>query len=121
MPNIKIRIEVEVDGRALSGFPLTRRLEVDETQAFGYEKSSAAGYAAIPADQLDVIKALILGTDQTITVRLDGQSDAGIVLNPGGLLIVLDAMIDAGAGASNAKLENTSGNTVNVKGIAGGT
>lgn len=121
MPNVKIRIEVEVDGQALAGFPVTRRIEVDEAQAFDYEKASGAGYAALPADQLDTIQALILRSDQAITLRLNNQSDAGVLLNAGGLVIVLDATIAAGAGAMNAKLENTSGSTAGINGIAGGT
>lgn len=121
MTTIKVRIEVEVDGVAPDGFPVTRRIEVDEIQSFAYEKVDGGGYEALPADKLDTIQALVLTADKAITLRLDGQSDAGIVLNAGGLMIVLDATIDAGAGASNAKLDNSSGSTANVKGVAGGT
>jgi len=121
MSTIKITVDVEVDSISLPGYPKIRRLEVDESQQFKYEKTSGAGFAAIPLDQLDEIQALLLESDQQVTVRLDGQSDAGIVLNAGGLLILLDTDIDAGAGASNASLENTSGSTATIKGIGVGT
>ena len=121
MSTFKVTVNVELDSRSLPGYPKIRRLEVDENQQFKYEKTTGAGFTAIPLDQLAEIQALLLESDQQVTVRLDGQTDAGIVLNPGGLLLLLDVDIDAGAGTSNASLENTSGSTANIQGLGGGT
>jgi hypothetical protein len=121
MSSIKVTINIELDAITLPGYPVIRRLEVDENQQFKYEKTSGGGFSALPLDQLGEIQALLLESDQQITLRLDGQSDAGIVLNPGGLIFLMDVDIDAGAGASNASVENASGSTANIKGIGAGT
>ena len=121
MPNIKVKIDVEVDGKSLDGYPVVRRLTVDELQSFKYEKATGGGYTLVPAAQLGEIQALILTADQPLTLRLDGQTDAGLVMNAGALVILMDVDIDAGAGVNNASLDNGSGNTALVKGLAGGT
>ena len=124
MPQLKVKIEVDYDGITLPGFPVIRRLELDEGQQFEYEKADdgdATTFSALPADQIATIQALILQTDQVVTLRLDGQTDAGIVVNAGGLVLLFDVTIDAGAGASNAKVNNNSGATALLKGITGGT
>ena len=123
MPQVKITVLVEVDVRVLGGFPLVRRLEVDESQQFAYEKANdgdAVTFSAMPTDQLAEIQALILQADQAVTLRLDNQSDAGIVVNAGGLVCLVDVDIDAGA-TTNAKVNNNSGVAANLKGVAGGT
>lgn len=123
MPNLKIIVNVELDGAQAPGFPLTRRIFVDEVQQFEYEKlsQSAGVHQALPADQLESIQALIIQASDVLSVRLDGQSDAGIILNRGGILIILDATIDAGAGSANASVSNINGDPITVKGLAGGT
>lgn len=124
MPTLKLVVSLESDGKQVPGFPVVRRLTVPETQQFAYEKADdgdAVTFSAVPADQLAEIQALVLRTDQQLTFRFDGQSDAGIVLNAGGVLVFLDSDIDAGAGANNAKVNNDSGSTANVVGFAGGT
>lgn len=124
MPNLKLSIQLEIDGNPVSGFPLVRRITVDELQQYQYEEpddGDTVTFSALPADQIASIQALLVQTDQEITLRFDGQSDAGIVLNSGGIILILDGTIDAGAGASNAKVNNNSGTIANLKGFAGGT
>ena len=67
------------------------------------------------------IRDSIITANQQLTFRLDGQSDAGIVLNAGGLIALFNVDIDAGAGSSNASVNNNSGSTATITGIAGGT
>lgn len=125
MNSVEITITARKNGEPLAGFPFTRRMEVDELQSFSYEKladNNITSFAALPADQLDTIQLLVVKTDIPITLRLDGQTDAGIMLNAGGMLILVDATIDAGAGASNASVNNPDAAlTATVKGIAAGT
>ena len=109
------------NNQRLSGFdPIVRRITCDESQGFTYEKATGGGYVAVPSNQLDTIQALLLTADQALTVRLDGQTDAGIVLGAGGLLLIVNATIDAAA-ATNVTIDNSSGSTANVKGLAAGT
>ena len=124
MPALRIVVTAELDGVPLKGFPWVRRLAVDEAQSFEYEQTAhgdAITFTAVPADQLATIQALLLRPDKAVTLRLDGQTDAGIVINADGFVLLADVTIDAGAGASNAKLNNNSGATAVIQGTAVGT
>lgn len=124
MPTLTVKVDVEIDGTPIAGFPIVRRLTVDEVQSFDYEQAAhgdAVTFAAIPADQLAEIQALLVRTDKPVTLRLDGQADAGVGLNAGGLILLLDVDVDAGAGAANAKVNNNSGATATLRGLAAGT
>jgi len=120
MPTYELTVRLKRDGESVNGYPIHRRLEVDEAVTFDHEEATGGGYVTLPTGELDEINFLALRVDQQVTIRLDGQTDAGIVLNAGGALFIIDADIDAGASA-NATISNASGSTVNVKGFAGGT
>ena len=124
MPVLKVSINAELDGQPILGFPIVRRAVVDEVQQFEFELATAGDattFTGVPADQIASIQNLILRPDQQVTLRLDGQTDAGIVLDADSILLILGATIDAGAGASNAKLNNNSGATAVIRGLCGGT
>ena len=125
MSSLELSVMVKRDGIASPGFPVTRRIEIDEIQSFKYDKAAdndSTTFSAVPADQIASIQALCIRTSKAITLRLDGQTDAGIVLNAGGMIVILDATIDAGAGASNASVNNPDDADVAlVEGFAAGT
>ncbi len=124
MPTVKLVIQLEIDNKPVAGFPLVRRLSVDEIQNYNYEEPNDGDmttFSLIPADQLATIQALLIRSDKQVNIRLDGQTDAGILLSADGILLIIGATIDAGAGASNAKVNNNSGATAQVQGFAGGT
>lgn len=122
MASLKVTVLVEQDGVPLD--PIVRRIEADELQGFSYEKvgTSDATYSAVPTGELGTVQALVIDTDQTVTLRLNGQSSAGIVLNPGGLLVLVDATLNAGA-TTNVTVNNAAAPAVValLKGLAGGT
>lgn len=118
--NLEINITVKRDGKVLGGFPLYRRLQVDEVQQFSTEQATGGGYASLPISLLDTLQALILSPSKQVTVRLNGQSDAGLVVNAGGLLLFIDGSAAAGA-STNATTSNSSGSTAVLEGLAGGT
>lgn len=121
MPTFKLTILAEVDGRSLPGFPLIRRLAVDEAQAFAYEQTAhgdAVTFTAAPTAEIATVQVLHLRTDKAITIRLANQSDAGIGLEPGGLLFLLDGTL---AAATNVAVNNNSGETAFIEGVAGGS
>lgn len=117
---LDVTVTVKRNGRDVPGFPYSKRMLVDEVQQFSYEKATGGGYETLPTTQIATIQALILAPDQALTVRLDGQSDAGIALNAGGLLLVLDSTTDAGASTNNT-IDNSSGSTANIVGLGAGT
>ena len=119
--NVKIEI-TKAGGEPIDGFPFSRRIVVDEIQAFRYEKANdgdSITFTSIPSDQLSEIQLLALRSDQPITLRLDNQVDAGIFINANGLVLLLNVDLDAGA-STNARL-NSNGAVAVVKGFAGGT
>jgi len=120
MPAYELIVQLKRDGEAVDGYPTHRRIEVDEAATFDHEEATGGGFVTLPTGELDEINFLALRVDRQVTVRLDGQTDAGIVLNAGGALFIIDADIDAGA-STNVTLSNASGNIVNVKGFCGGT
>lgn len=117
---LDVTVTVKLNGKDIAGFPYQKRLTVDEVQQFAYEKATGGGYAAVPTNQLDTIQAFIFTADQAVTLRLDGQSDAGIVLTAGGLVLIMDATLDASS-TTNATLDNSSGSTANITGLGAGT
>ncbi len=121
--NLKITVSVELDGNQVAGFPVTRRISVDETYSFAYEHADdgdTTTFTTVPDSKVAETQVLVITSDQKITVRIDGQTDAGTVLNANGLLLIIDSDIDAGAG-SNIKINNNTGNTANIVGVGGGT
>ena len=122
MPVIEVTVQCTLDSKPLDGFPFTRRVEVSESQTINVQKVVDGAYAALPTvDYIPSIGVLILRTDSgPFGVRLNAQSDAGISLNAGGLLIVVDGAIASGA-ATNVKVQNTSGATAGVRGLVAGT
>lgn len=117
---LDITVIIKRNGRDVAGFPYQKRMVVDELQSFAYEKATGGGYETLPTTQIATLQALALVADQALTIRLDGQSDAGIVLSAGGLLLVLDATLDASA-STNATLDNSSGSTAVITGLGAGT
>ena len=121
--NLKVTVSVELDGNAVAGFPVTRRISLAETYQFAYEHTDdgdTTTFTTIPDSKVAETQALVLLSDQAVTVRLDGQTDAGLTLNANGLLLFIDTDVDAGAG-SNIVLNNNSGSTANIVGVGGGT
>jgi len=124
MPKMKVTVLAEIDGVSVPGTPYSREVDVDESQTFSYEEADdgdSTTFSVIPMAQLATIKCLVVKPSQAVTVRLDGQTDAGVTLAAGGLLLVVDGTIDAGAGASNASVNNNSGVTSVLKGAGAGT
>jgi len=124
MPKMVTTVTCEIDGVPVPGTPYRREVSIDESQVFSYEEADdgdGTTFSVIPMAQLATIKNMLVKPSQAVTIRLDGQTDAGIVLAAGGLLLIVDGTIDAGAGSSNASLNNNSGSTALVKGGGGGT
>ena len=126
MPTLEVTIQVKQDGVPVAGFPLTRRVQVDELQSFAVEiptHGSLSDGNVIPLNYQDTVQALILTTDQTLTVGLKGgipsQGFGCPVVNAGGVLCIIGG--DLGSGAVSNIVNNLSGSVANIRGIGGGT
>lgn len=117
--SLKVTVLVEKDGVEIRR--LVRRLTLIDALEAAYTKVTGGGYVTLPTGELAAIQVLVVeSVDQQTTVRLAAQSDAGIVLNAGGFLVVVDGALNSAA-ATNAKLDNSSGSDALVHVIAGGT
>lgn len=119
MPTIEVTVIVKVDGVDAPNTPITSRLAVAGDQGFDSSHASTGAYAQV-GSIADVGMVLLRTLDQVVTVRLDAQSDAGLVLNAGGFLLAFNCDIDAGA-TTNIKVNNNSGSATQLQGIIGGT
>lgn len=126
MPSVKVSLDVEVDGQRVSGFPLVRRVQTDEAVSIDYEKAAdndSTTFTTLPIDgALSELQVLILRVgEEPVTLRLDAQTDAGLVINAGGFVCLFDVDIDAAA-ATNAKVNNPDAtDAATIRGIAAGT
>lgn len=119
MSSIKITVDVEVDGKRVGNFPFSRRIQITEEQAFQYISSTGGGYDSIPSSEIAVIKALVLRPDQAVTLRTQNQSDAGILVNAGGIIALVDVVLNSGA-STNATIDNSSGSDAQIEGVVAG-
>jgi hypothetical protein len=120
MPTLKLTVQADLDGVPLSGFPVVRRLVVTEVQTFETARPAQPGtWYSLPVVELATLNALIVQTDQPITLRLDGQTDRGINLAAGGLVVLFDVHMDAGY-LTNATSANNGTATAIVSGLGGG-
>lgn len=124
MAIVKTTVMQEIDGIPVPGSPYVREDDVDESQVFSYEEANDGDettFSVVPMAQLATIKTLFIKPDQEVTIRLDGQTDSGIKVAAGGILVIAGATIDSGAGASNCSANNNSGSTALLKGGGSGT
>ena len=115
--SLEMTLSLKMDGIPYPGFPLSRRLQVDEVAPLGYEQDASTGYTSLAA-LFASLSVVVLTTDQALSLRINNQSNGSIPLNSGGLVVVFDGAIDTATLLSviNAGLVNA-----NMNGILGGT
>jgi hypothetical protein len=114
---VELTLSVKMDGQAYPGFPLARRLQVDEVVPLGFEQDAGAGYTALTG-ALASLGIVILTTDQALSVRANNQSTGSLPLNAGGLLVLFDATVDT---ATLLSVLNSGSTNANMNGLLGGT
>lgn len=123
MSNFEFSVSIKKDGVHVAGSPLTRRLELTEDEAFNHAKAddgNSTTFLAFTSSQIAEIRAMLFRGDGETTLRLDGQTDAGIVVQKDGFVLLVGVDIDAGAGASNASANNNTGAAVQLDGFVAG-
>ena len=114
---LEMTLSLKMDGLPYPGFPLSRRLQVDEVASLGYEQDAGAGYTNLAA-VFTSLSVVVLTTDQALSLRCNNQSNGSIPLNSGGLVVVFDGAIDT---ATLLSVLNSGGTNANMNGILGGT
>lgn len=120
MASLLIRVSAEVADQFFPELPIVRRQEYDEVYAFAFDQADGGGYVAAPLAALTTIQALILQPDQAITVRLNIQTDTGTPIEAGGFLVIFGTSINNSSN-TGVRIDNASGETVTVRGVALGT
>ena len=121
MPAIKVTVTVEVDGVVQLGFPLVRRVVVDQVGAAQFTEAGpdAVPATALPVPVLALAQMLVVApASQPVQVRLNGQTDSFVGVNAGGFLVLVDG--DAGTSAQ-LLVGNPSATSTNIFGMAGGS
>ncbi len=115
--SLEMTLSLKMDGLAYPGFPLSRRVQVDEVAPVGYEQDAGAGYTAL-SGVFGSLSVVVLTTDQALSLRMNNQSNGSLPLNSGGVVVVFDGAIDTGTLLSvlNSGLVNA-----NMNGLLGGT
>ncbi len=120
MPLLEIEVVVRQDGNVLDGFPIIRRINPNQVQAQAHTQvpGNAADQLIPGIDYLTTINALLLNPlDGAIVVKLNGAA-TGFTINAGGVLLLLDGIINAGA-ATNVKV-NDSNSPMGLNVVAAG-
>jgi hypothetical protein len=109
--DFRLHVDADLVGLVTAAVPYGRRVEFAQSFAVDYNQATGVSFVAVPAStSLSTINGVILRADKTVTVRISGQSDQGIILNPGGILIVFDASMTA------VSVQNNSGSTAHIDG-----
>src|SRR5947209_2145026 len=124
MPVLRCTVSLEVDGVPLAGFPIQRRVTFNEGVGLDYQKAAdgnATTFTSIPESELPVVQALILKVDSLINLRLNGQTNGLVPVNPGGFIVIFDGNLSAGV-ATNVTVNNPAASgAATIKGYAAGT
>ena len=124
MPVFELELSIKIDGQLMPAFPLVKRFQAVEGAMLATQKAGgdvAGTYVVVPGTQMSAaLQGLAIASDQAVLIRLNGQTNADIALNAGGLLIVFDGSLNAGA-STNATISNTGANPANLTGFWAGT
>lgn len=115
MPTIELHTEARVSDPLVPDLPLVRRIEVDETDAIVRQFPSSGSYQNLAAAHLATVKGYVLAFDAAVTVRIAGQTDAGLSVNAGGQIAAIDTAID-NSGNDAIQILYNGGGTLTVRG-----
>lgn len=125
--SLEVTISLKLNGDEIKGlgFPINRRLEVDEVQALGPSEKANDGndttFTAVAIGDVDSVQALFYQViDQAGGVRLEGgeATNVAVRLNAGGFVLIFGA---TGITDTNITDNNNSGSTLKKRVLAGGT
>lgn len=113
MPIVNLVLQAEVNGHPFPSSPFLQSMEVDQIQVISVQMpvTLVDVYQTIPTiDSFTSLAMLLLqNPDAQLIYRFQGQSDSGLVVPAGGMVLISGAMLDSGA-ASNVLCNNSSSN-----------
>ena len=122
MSIVKVKLSVELDNAPLDGFPLERRVEVQEAVELANLQRAPDNNATTFGSygtEVPIANVIVLRADQAVNVKLNNL--LAMALNAGGLIIIIDGNLTAVPQLAINNPALTGGVTVNLKGVVAGT
>lgn len=123
MPDIKMMLSMQIDGKPATGFPLLIEQTVAELQGTPLYiepgDSNDTTFSAIPLDQITTLQFFFLrAIDRAVGVRLEGgeAGNVAIRIGVGGIILVMNGTITR----TNATINVNSASTASVDQLGGG-
>jgi hypothetical protein len=122
VPVVEIELSVKLNGQLLPSFPFRKRIQCNEAQTIATTKAggdTVGVYVVLPGGGVvPAAQAFMVGSDQAVNLRVN---NAGVIpLNAGGMLILIDGNVNAGA-ALNLQINNVGTNPANLTGFVAGS
>lgn len=109
----RVTVQLELDGQPVRGFPVSRRLLLDETQDFSIDVASGA-FSDLPVSSIATKQLVFLQPNQTTTFQFGNGVAGNIQISPGGFLVLVDCSI-------TSDIEANPSLTAVIDGQVGGT
>lgn len=116
MPTLRVTVIAELDDQPIFGSPIVKTIQTDVAQWLDFSQDPSST-VTLNDTQIATIAALILRSDQPVTLNLNGVTTA-VKLNANGMLILLDCDILGDKTAANNQVVNNGGDAAEVKGVA---
>ena len=110
----KVTVTVEIDGAPVRGFPLSRRLSLDETASFSSDFTTGS-FVDLPISFITTKQLVYAAPASTSTFQFGNGAAGNIQINSGGFLLLVDCSV-----ATDIEAQPAAG-TVVIDGIVGGT
>ena len=85
----KVTVTVEIDGAPVRGFPISRRLSLDETTSFSIDVASG-GFTDLPVAAIGTKQLFFLQPAGTTTFQFGNGAAGNLQVNSGGFLLGVD-------------------------------
>lgn len=97
MSTIEISIELEVDGVPIREYPIVRNTAIDvlERPEFRKQTDTAPAFEALrELQRFNVDNVVLIEADERMWFRFAGQSDRGVLVEPHGFILLVDARLE---------------------------
>lgn len=120
MPQLEVTIIVKQDGVPVFDTPLVKRLTVTQVESVEDAQRTPAGGFATLSNEIADVRVAVVQSDQPLDIKLNAGATVACRLNPGGLFVLVDGVINAGV-ATNVTAQNAGSVAANVSALVAGS
>lgn len=124
MARVRVIVSVEIDDLPMAGVPVIRSMECTHVRTTNAPKEmDIAGDfpALVIAQDFSVLQGFMLTPDGQMNLRVGGQTDGGILINPGGLLLLIDGAVIPPTGGKVIAANSVQPQTNRLRGFVAGS